>query len=188
MARFYLSLGASLGHRRVALEAALSSLPAWGVPLDRFSSLYEAEPVGGRPGDPWFLNMVASGPLEAGAPPAREMAERLLEVEARAGRRREGRNRPRVVDLDLLLYGDQVIRQPGLMIPHPRLHRRRFVLVPLAEIAPGLILPSIGRRVEVLLRALPAGGEVRPAGSLGPTVTVPPGTGRPSCGPRSPVL
>ena len=115
------------------------------------STLRETEPVGYLD-QPSFLNGAAQ--LETALPP-RELLERLLEIESRLGRvRGEGpRFGPRTIDLDLLLYGDETIDEPGLTVPHPRLAERRFALEPLAELAPGLEIPGLGP-VQALLAEL----------------------------------
>jgi 2-amino-4-hydroxy-6-hydroxymethyldihydropteridine diphosphokinase len=111
------------------------------------SSLRETEPVGVGE-QPQFLNGVAAVETTLSA---RDLLDRLLEIEQRFGRVRiPGEHGPRTLDLDLLLYGDETIDVPGLAVPHPRLHERRFVLEPLAELAPGLLVPGRGR-VESLL-------------------------------------
>jgi 2-amino-4-hydroxy-6-hydroxymethyldihydropteridine diphosphokinase len=182
MQRFYLSLGANLGSRRAALETALRALAGVGVPLDRVSSVHDTAPVGGPAGSPRFLNLVASGPVGPATPPPRALLERLLETEARLGRTRRQPNAPRPIDVDLLLYGERVIRQAGLVLPHPRLHERRFVLAPLCELAPELVHPVLGCTMAELLEALPPEeGEPRPLGAAAASAT-------PSCGPGRPVL
>jgi 2-amino-4-hydroxy-6-hydroxymethyldihydropteridine diphosphokinase len=146
--RAYVGLGANLGDRRRALRAAVDALSAEdGVEVVSVSVLRETEPVGvGQ--QPLYLNGAAE--LETTLT-ARELLDRLLAVEQRFGRIRvSGEHGPRTLDLDLLLYGDEVIDEPGLTVPHPRLHERRFVLEPLAELAPGLVVPGRGD-VESLL-------------------------------------
>jgi 2-amino-4-hydroxy-6-hydroxymethyldihydropteridine diphosphokinase len=130
------------------LRAAVDALSAEdGVEVVSVSVLRETEPVGvGQ--QPLYLNGAAE--LETTLT-ARELLDRLLAVEQRFGRIRvSGEHGPRTLDLDLLLYGDEVIDEPGLTVPHPRLHERRFVLEPLAELAPGLVVPGRGD-VESLL-------------------------------------
>jgi 2-amino-4-hydroxy-6-hydroxymethyldihydropteridine diphosphokinase len=146
--RAYVGLGANLGDRERTLRAAVDALEEEpGIEVVAVSTLRETEPVGVG-AQPCFLNGVAE---LATALPADELLERLLAVEQRFGRvRRPGEHGPRTLDLDLLLYGDEVIDEPGLTVPHPRLHERRFVLEPLAELAPGLAVPGRGA-VESLL-------------------------------------
>ena len=151
MTRAYVGLGANLGDREETLRAAVDALDAEeGVEVVAVSTLRETEPVG--VGDqPLYLNGAAE--LETTLT-ARELLDRLLAVEQRFGRVRvPGEHGPRTLDLDLLLYGDEAIDEPGLTVPHPRLHERRFVLEPLAELAPGLVVPGRGD-VESLLSGL----------------------------------
>ena len=149
MPRVYIALGGNLGDRRANLERAVELLDADpALELVAVSSLRETDPVGYE-NQPRFLN----GALAADtALSPRELLDRLLAVERELGRERRGpRFGPRTVDLDLLLYGDDTVDEPGLTVPHPRLAERRFVLEPLAELDPALALPD-GRRVRDLLR------------------------------------
>ncbi len=151
MTRAYVGLGANLGDRERTLREAVDALGAGeGIEVVAVSTLRETEPVGvGQ--QPRFLNGAAAldTTLES-----RELLDRLLDVEQRFGRVRvPGEHGPRTLDLDLLLYGDARIDEPGLTVPHPRLHERRFVLEPLAELAPGLVVPGRGD-VESLLRGV----------------------------------
>ena len=152
MPRVFVGLGSNLGDREQTLEAALAELAADpGIELVAVSRLIETEPVG-YTAQPRFLNGVAALETEL---PARDLLDRLLELERRFGRRREDvpPQGPRTLDLDLLLYGEAEIDEPGLRVPHPRLHERGFVLGPLAEVAPGLDVPGLGP-VEALLARL----------------------------------
>jgi len=144
----YVGLGANLGDRERTLRAAVDALDCEpGVEVVAVSTLRETEPVGVGEQPP-YLNGVAA--LETTLA-ARELLELLLAVEQRFGRVRvPGEHGPRTLDLDLLLYGDGLIEERGLTVPHPRLHERRFVLEPLAELAPGLVVPGRGG-VELLL-------------------------------------
>jgi 2-amino-4-hydroxy-6-hydroxymethyldihydropteridine diphosphokinase len=148
----YLGLGANLGDRertiRRALEAIDDAPDAW---LLQVSTLRETDPVG-IVDQPKFLNGVARIGTSASA---RRLLESLLDLERRLGRDRSSSRPggPRTIDLDLLLYGDQIIEEPGLQVPHPRLHERRFVLEPLAELDPRLVIPRQGR-VSTLLAEL----------------------------------
>ena len=148
MTRAYVGLGANLGDRERSLRAAVDTLAAEdGVDVVAVSTLRETDPVGVGE-QPRFLNGVVA--LETTLS-ARELLDRLLAVEQRFGRVRvRGEHGPRTLDLDLLLYGDETIDEPGLTVPHPRLHERRFVLEPLAELVPGLVVPGHGD-VESLL-------------------------------------
>jgi 2-amino-4-hydroxy-6-hydroxymethyldihydropteridine diphosphokinase len=149
--RAYVGLGANLGDRERTLLEAVTALAADdGVEVVAVSTLRETEPVGVGE-QPLYLNGAAE--LETTLS-AHELLDRLLAVEQRFGRVRvPGEHAPRTLDLDLLLYGDEVIDEPGVTVPHPRLHERRFVLEPLAELAPGLVVPGRGD-VESLLRGV----------------------------------
>ena len=146
----YVGLGANLGAREETLCRALELLAAAdGVSLLAVSQLRETEPVGVVDQPPFLNGAVA---LETTHTP-RELLDLLLTIEASLGRVREERWGPRTVDLDLLVYGDEVVDAPGLRVPHPHLHERRFALEPLAELAPELDIPGRGR-VSALLTAL----------------------------------
>jgi 2-amino-4-hydroxy-6-hydroxymethyldihydropteridine diphosphokinase len=146
--RAYVGLGSNLGDRERTLRAAVEALAAEeGIEVVAVSTLRETEPVGVGE-QPRFLNGAAE--LETTLT-ARELLDRLLAVEQRFGRIRiPGEHGPRTLDLDLLLYGDEVIDEPGLTVPHPRLHKRRFVLEPLAELAPSLVVPGRGDMESLL--------------------------------------
>lgn len=148
MTRAYVGLGANLGDRESTLRGAVEALGAEdGIEVVAVSKLRETDPVGVGE-QPLYLNGAVA--LETTLT-ARELLESLLAVEQRFGRIRvPGEHGPRTLDLDLLLYGDEEIDEPGLTLPHPRLHERRFVLEPLAELAPGLVVPGRGD-VESLL-------------------------------------
>ena len=152
MTRAYVALGANLGDRERTIRAALAELDAAeGVGVVAVSSLRETEPVG-YVDQPPFLNGAAA--LETSLP-AGELLGLLLAVERRFGRDRVGvpAQGPRTLDLDLLLYESAEIDVPGLRIPHPRLHERRFVLEPLAELDPSLEVPGKGK-IHTLLAEL----------------------------------
>ena len=147
-------LGSNLGPRAAHLDAALRALAATpGVRVVSRSAWIETEPVGGPPGAPRFLNGATL--IETTLVP-RALLERLLAIETSCGRVRRagGRDEPRTLDLDLLVHGPRVVDEPGLAVPHPRLEQRAFVLRPLAEIAPELVLPRSGRTVSAALAAL----------------------------------
>jgi 2-amino-4-hydroxy-6-hydroxymethyldihydropteridine diphosphokinase len=148
----YVALGANLGDREATIRAALAALAETpGVRVVAVSSLIETDPVG-FVDQPRFLNGAAA--LETTLDP-RELLAVLLAVERRFGRTREGvpAQGPRTLDLDLLLYGSAEVDEPGLTIPHPRLHERRFVLEPLSELAPSLEVPGKGA-IQTLLAEL----------------------------------
>jgi len=149
--RAYVALGANLGDRERTLREAVDTLAGEaGIAVLAVSTLRETEPVGVGEQPP-FLNGAAE--LETSLT-ARELLDLLLAVEERFGRvRSPGEHGPRTLDLDLLLYGDETFDEPGLHVPHPRLHERRFVLEPLAELAPGLLVPGRGD-MESLLRGV----------------------------------
>jgi len=142
----YIGLGSNLGDRAENLRKALHQLnrsPSTAV--TRVAPFYRSAPVGFTEQDD-FINTVAE--LETVLPP-RELLALLLSIEEDLGRVRTVRWGPRTVDLDLLLYGDEQIDEPDLIVPHPRLHERAFVLVPLADLAPGLLLPGRGRVADL---------------------------------------
>ena len=148
MTRAYVGLGANLGDREAMLRAALEQLAAEpGVEVVAVSAFRDTAPVG-VVDQPRFLNAAAAVETDLSA---RELLDRLLGVERRLGRTREGpRFGPRTIDLDLLLYGDAEIAEPGLEVPHPRLHERLFVLEPLAELDPRLVVPGRGPLAELV--------------------------------------
>jgi 2-amino-4-hydroxy-6-hydroxymethyldihydropteridine diphosphokinase len=152
MVTAFVGIGSNLGEPERQIAAALDQLAAEeGIELVAVSTLRETEPVG-YPDQPNFLNGAARIETEL---PARDLLKRLLAIEGRLGRvRGEGpRFGPRTIDLDLLVYGQERIEEPGLTVPHPRLAERRFALEPLAELAPGLEIPGLGP-VQALLTEL----------------------------------
>lgn len=149
MARAYLGLGSNLGDRQGHLRFALAGLSRVGTVLAR-ASLIETEPVD-CPGGGMFLNTCVC--LESALEPSKLLSA-AMRIEQRRGRSRTTRNEPRVLDIDILLYGDLVLCERGLQIPHPRLHERGFVLEPLAEIAPNLVHPSFHVSVRRMLERL----------------------------------
>lgn len=146
----YLGLGSNLGDRATLLRQALDSL-ARDLRILRLSSVYETDPWGNTDQGP-FLNLVAE--VETSLPPERVLAA-AQRVEQELGRRRLVHWGPRTMDVDVLLFGDQTLETPDLIVPHPRLTDRAFVLVPLADLAPDLVLPHDGRTVRSALEALP---------------------------------
>ncbi len=156
--RAFLGLGANLGDRARSLAAAVERLASGrGLRVVRRSRVYES-PAWGKTDQPPFLNQVIE--VETALSP-RALLRRCQEVEQALGRVRAERWGPRTIDVDVLLYGDLVAEAPGLVVPHAEIRRRAFVLAPLAEIAPGLRLPT-GEAVEALLAALPDRASVRP--------------------------
>jgi 2-amino-4-hydroxy-6-hydroxymethyldihydropteridine diphosphokinase len=157
MTAVYLSLGSNIGDRAANLNAAIAALPEAGFRVRSVSSFYETEPVDYLQQE-WFLNRVVEGETElaAGA-----LLAKLREIEARIGSEKIIAKGPRILDIDILLYGDETIATPELQIPHPRMTQRRFVLVPLAEIAPELRHPSWNATAKELLAATSDRSEVR---------------------------
>lgn len=158
MVRALIAVGSNRGDRSKHLRDAKAFLEENGkIQISKSSPVYETEPVGGPPQGK-YLNAVWE--LETHLKP-RELLEELLKVEALAGRRREKKekNAPRTLDLDLLFYENQVIHEPGLDVPHPRLHERAFVLKPLADIAPAWTHPELGKTVKFLWEEIRVQGE-----------------------------
>jgi 2-amino-4-hydroxy-6-hydroxymethyldihydropteridine diphosphokinase len=156
MTTVYVGLGSNLGDRRRNLEAALEALRAHPrITVSAVSSFLETEPVGGPPGQGKFLNAAAGIETDL-APEA--LLEELKRVERTLGRKPGPRWGPREIDLDILLYGDTILETGTLVIPHPRMRERRFVLEPLAEIAPTARDPATGRTVRELLASLKDSG------------------------------
>jgi len=147
----FISVGSNLGDRKGNCLEALRLLEAGGLLIVRRSAFYETEPWGGVAQGP-FVNIVVETNTSLG--PA-ELLGLLKSIEKRMGRSPTVRWGPRIVDLDILLYGDIVMDTQDLTIPHPRLHERAFVLVPLMEIAPGLIHPVLGKSISELAAAAP---------------------------------
>jgi 2-amino-4-hydroxy-6-hydroxymethyldihydropteridine diphosphokinase len=145
----YLSLGSNLGDRAANLDRAIAALPGTGVRMLRRSSLYETEPVDFL-AQPWFLNCVVEA--ESSLMP-RELLHALQGIERAFGSKKLVARGPRIIDLDILFYGASVIRTEEMEIPHPRMAQRRFVLAPLAELAPGLRHPVLGATIVELIAA-----------------------------------
>lgn len=163
----YVSLGSNLGDRTGNLLLGIRGMLEAGLPVTRLSSIYESEPVDTL-AQPDFLNMVAE--VGGKLPKPEQMMARLLRVEYLLGRTREVAKGPRVIDLDLLLFGDHTSATDLLTLPHPRMHLRRFVLQPLAELAPSLLHPTLKQTIATLLENLDDQSKVkrwRPAGDGG---------------------
>jgi 2-amino-4-hydroxy-6-hydroxymethyldihydropteridine diphosphokinase len=148
--RVAIALGSNLGDRETHLLAAIEAL-APVVSDPRVSRFHETVPVGVDPAQPMFLNAAAVGKTTLSAP---ALLDGLLAIERRFGRERPYAGAPRTLDLDLILYGDSVIATPNLTVPHPRFRERRFVLEPLAEIAPDWVDPVTGKTIRELLDRL----------------------------------
>jgi len=153
----YLSLGSNVGDRAKNLRAAIDELPHAGVAVKKVSSFYETEPVDLRE-QPWFLNCAAE--VETHFDPIM-LLRALREIETKMGSKKLVAKGPRLIDMDILLYGAETIDTPELQVPHPRMHLRRFVLVPLAEIAPELVHPVLKKSATRLLVETPDRSVVR---------------------------
>lgn len=152
----YLSLGSNLGDRVANLRTAIAQLNIAGR-VTAVSSFFETQPVD-VPDQPWFLNCVVA--IETEKPP-RELLDLALQVEAGMGRLRMRDKGARNIDIDIVLFGNRVVDERGIEIPHPAMQQRRFVLEPLVEIAPEVRHPELGKTARELLAALPGGQAVR---------------------------
>jgi 2-amino-4-hydroxy-6-hydroxymethyldihydropteridine diphosphokinase len=153
----YIALGSNVGDRAAMLSAAVDRMNRAGLRVQRQSSLYETEPVGGPP-QGWFLNAAVEAATEL---TPLDVLRALQGIEQAMGRERSIACGPRTLDLDILLDGQSVIREGELDVPHPRLAQRRFVLAPLAELAPGLIHPVLGKSIAELLIRCADGAQVK---------------------------
>jgi 2-amino-4-hydroxy-6-hydroxymethyldihydropteridine diphosphokinase len=158
MTTAYIALGSNLGQRHSALQAALAQIEEIpGTRILAVASFRETAPVDCAPDTPYFVNSVAS--IETSLDAA-ELLESLVRIERDLGRQRSSRlHESRTIDLDLLLCGDAVLSAPGLIVPHPRMHLRRFVLEPLTEIAPEVRHPVSGKTARQMLADLPTAPE-----------------------------
>jgi 2-amino-4-hydroxy-6-hydroxymethyldihydropteridine diphosphokinase len=154
--RVYLSLGSNVGDRTANLNAAIDRLSGLGK-VTAVSSFYETEPVE-LTAQPWFLNCAVE--LDTEKMP-RQLLTAILDIEKEMGRQRIQKKGPRTLDIDILLFGNSMVKMKGLTIPHPAMHERRFVLEPLTEIAPEVRHPVFKRTVRELRDALPPGQTVR---------------------------
>jgi 2-amino-4-hydroxy-6-hydroxymethyldihydropteridine diphosphokinase len=157
MPTVYLSLGSNLGNREANLRRAITALPPSGIQVRQVSSIYETEPVDYLD-QPWFLNCVLEADTDL-EPPA--LLEALRSIESQLGSQKEFAKGPRKIDLDILLYGNETIVTPELQVPHPRMLQRRFVLTPLAELAPNLKHPAWEAPAAVLLERVTDASQVR---------------------------
>jgi 2-amino-4-hydroxy-6-hydroxymethyldihydropteridine diphosphokinase len=146
----FLALGSNMGDRKALIEEAIERLQP-DVELVQLSPLYETEPVGYRDQE-WFVNAV--GLFRTSLSP-QALLEKCLAVEASLKRVRTIKNGPRTIDIDIVFYGEAIIDEPGLHIPHPRMHERRFVLQPLTDIAPNAVHPILHKTITELCAALP---------------------------------
>jgi 2-amino-4-hydroxy-6-hydroxymethyldihydropteridine diphosphokinase len=158
----YLGLGSNLGDRMGNLKSAVEKLSK-KVTINKISSVYETEPLYNTE-QPMFLNAVIKG-VTSLAPP--ELLSLVKGIESALGRQTGFRNGPRIIDIDILFYGDRIIQTEELTVPHPRITERAFVLVPLAEIAPKLVHPQLKREVRDLLAEVKGKDGVRKIGKLG---------------------
>jgi 2-amino-4-hydroxy-6-hydroxymethyldihydropteridine diphosphokinase len=164
MKTVYLSLGSNMGNRAQNIARAIKALDAHGIRVVRESSLYETAPIEVR-GHGWFLNCAIE--VETQMMPL-QLMRALLQIEHDLGRKRrpasshsDGLKDPRIIDIDILLFGESIVNAPELEIPHPRMAERRFVLVPLNEIAPGLRHPTLNATVAELLASTADRSQVR---------------------------
>ena len=152
----YLSIGSNVGERAASLNAAIDGLRPLGDVV-AISSFYETEPVEFT-AQAWFLNCAVIVRTEKSP---QQLLAGILGIERQLGRRRTEKKGPRIIDVDILLFGSLIVDEAGLTIPHPAMHERRFVLEPLAEVAPEVLHPLLRRTIRELRDALPPGQIVR---------------------------
>jgi 2-amino-4-hydroxy-6-hydroxymethyldihydropteridine diphosphokinase len=161
MAEVFIGMGSNMGDRLVNLNNAVGLLTQ-ECKIRQVSSVFETEPEGYE-GQPDFLNCVVRGETELSP---RELLDELKSIEKTMGRRPSFPNGPRPIDLDILFYGKRVVKEAGLEIPHPRLHERAFVLVPIVQIAPFFVHPALHKTMQQLLTELTPGKKVEKWGEL----------------------
>jgi len=154
----YIGLGSNIGDRLANIRKAIELMKEEGIEITDESSIYQTEPVGYKE-QGWFLNSVVKGKTEFSP---RRLWKRLEKIEKLMGRKREIKWEPRIIDLDILFYGNKILNGKELQIPHSELHKRRFVLVPMEEIAPKLVHPVLNKSIRELLGELKDNSEVRP--------------------------
>jgi 2-amino-4-hydroxy-6-hydroxymethyldihydropteridine diphosphokinase len=155
----FIGLGSNIGDRADNLERALRAISDAGIAIVRESSIYETEPVGVPDEQPWYLNMIAE--VGGALPSPLQLLRTLLDIESTLGRTRNKPLAARVIDLDLLIYGLERIEESTIIVPHPRLHLRRFVLLPLCELAPNGRHPSLDATFQDLLESCPDKSRIR---------------------------
>lgn len=153
MINVFLLLGSNLGNRELFLQQAVQLIEQNIAPVTKASGIYETQSWG-KTDEPDYLNQVVQLQTEL---PAQTVLERILNIEIMLGRKRDLKWGSRIIDIDILFYGDKIINEPGLIVPHPELHNRRFTLEPLEELAPDLIHPVLKRSVLKLKKELKDG-------------------------------
>ncbi len=155
--QYYLSLGSNLGERKKNLEKCRKALESNKIKILRASSIYETQPVGFK-NQPWFLNQVVA--VEAPSYPE-ALLDDLKRIENRLGRKKIVLNGPRIIDIDILMADQMIIRTATLQIPHPRMEKRNFILIPFEEIAPTMVHPVLKRTLHELRQMCPDSSSVK---------------------------